>query len=215
MNTQLICTVIWGGCDLPCCLVDTRSPWKNPLHPSSGWKINLVGKVKDKARNGPNQLLWDIGPKGTELPLDRISDSCDSHVSKHQWGGCYWIRANGNGGIYIASQCIKRLVCEWVTTWEQVKGNSGGSRMHPRVHFADFFRVPSFVFFPAVLRSRYIWNMQRSKGNCNNWFIWYMICYILLTAIRLTPAGSSTVHIYTQTVHRTTQWNGIPRTEHT
>jgi len=27
----------------------------------------------------------------------------------------------------------------------------------------------------------------------------------LLTAIGLTPCGSSTVHIYTQTVHRTTQ----------
>jgi hypothetical protein len=27
----------------------------------------------------------------------------------------------------------------------------------------------------------------------------------LLTAIWLTPAGSSTVHIYTQTMHRTTQ----------
>jgi len=37
----------------------------------------------------------------------------------------------------------------------------------------------------------------------------------LLTAIGLTPGGSSTVHIYTQTVHRTTQWNGIHRREHT
>jgi len=27
----------------------------------------------------------------------------------------------------------------------------------------------------------------------------------LLTAIGLTPCGSSTVHIYTQTIHRTTQ----------
>jgi len=27
----------------------------------------------------------------------------------------------------------------------------------------------------------------------------------LLTAIGLTPSGSSTVHIYTQTIHRTTQ----------
>jgi len=36
----------------------------------------------------------------------------------------------------------------------------------------------------------------------------------LLTAIGLTPGGSSTVHIYTQTVHRTTQWNRIPRTGH-
>ena len=39
-----------------------------------------------------------------------------------------------------------------------------------------------------------------------------MICYdkiydmiYLLTAIGLTPGGSSTVHIYTQTIHRTTQ----------
>ena len=31
----------------------------------------------------------------------------------------------------------------------------------------------------------------------------YMI--YLLTAVWLTPGGSSTVHIYTQTVHRTTQ----------
>jgi len=33
--------------------------------------------------------------------------------------------------------------------------------------------------------------------------IWYDMTY--LTAIGLTPGGSSTVHIYTQTIHRTTQ----------
>jgi uncharacterized integral membrane protein len=32
-----------------------------------------------------------------------------------------------------------------------------------------------------------------------------LILIYLLTAIRLTPGGSSTVHIYTQTIHRTTQ----------
>jgi uncharacterized integral membrane protein len=32
-----------------------------------------------------------------------------------------------------------------------------------------------------------------------------LILVYLLTAIGLTPGGSSTVHIYTQTVHRTTQ----------
>jgi len=37
----------------------------------------------------------------------------------------------------------------------------------------------------------------------------------LLIVIALTPGGSSTVHIYIQTIHRTTQWNRIPRTEHT
>ena len=36
----------------------------------------------------------------------------------------------------------------------------------------------------------------------------------LLTAIGLTPSGSSTVHIYTQKIHRTTQRIWIPRTEH-
>ena len=32
-----------------------------------------------------------------------------------------------------------------------------------------------------------------------------MILIHLLTVIGLTPGGSSTVHIYTQTIHRTTQ----------
>jgi hypothetical protein len=40
--------------------------------------------------------------------------------------------------------------------------------------------------------------------------IWYMMIY-MLTAIDLTPGGSSTVHIYTQK----TQWNRRPTTEHT
>jgi len=37
----------------------------------------------------------------------------------------------------------------------------------------------------------------------------------LLTPIELTTGGSITVHIYTQTIHRTTQRNRIHRTEHT
>jgi hypothetical protein len=40
-------------------------------------------------------------------------------------------------------------------------------------------------------------------------FIYYIYIYIFLTAIGLTPGGSSTVHIYTQIIHR------IQRTEHT
>jgi hypothetical protein len=43
--------------------------------------------------------------------------------------------------------------------------------------------------------------------------IWYDISS--LTAIGFTPGGGSTVHIYTQTIHRTTQWDRIHRTEHT
>jgi len=37
----------------------------------------------------------------------------------------------------------------------------------------------------------------------------------LLTAIGLTAGASGTAHIYTQTIHRTAQWNGIPKTEPT
>jgi hypothetical protein len=42
--------------------------------------------------------------------------------------------------------------------------------------------------------------------------IWYII--YLLTAIGLTPGDRGTLHIYIQTVHRTTQLNIIRRTEH-
>jgi len=37
----------------------------------------------------------------------------------------------------------------------------------------------------------------------------------MLTATGLTPGGSSTVHSYTKTVHRTIQWSRTPRTQHT
>jgi len=39
-------------------------------------------------------------------------------------------------------------------------------------------------------------------------FILYILIY-LLTAIGLTPGGSSTVHIYTQTIHRTIQLTSL------
>jgi uncharacterized integral membrane protein len=45
----------------------------------------------------------------------------------------------------------------------------------------------------------------RNVGNyLNNDTVQYDMIY-LLTAIGLPPGGSSTVHIYTQTIHRTTQ----------
>jgi len=36
-----------------------------------------------------------------------------------------------------------------------------------------------------------------------------LIVIYLLTAMRLTPGGSSTVHIYTQIIHRTTQLTSL------
>jgi len=46
--------------------------------------------------------------------------------------------------------------------------------------------------------------VARIRAVCAVKYIWYHIIY-LSTAIGLTPSGSSTVHIYTQTIYRTTQ----------
>jgi hypothetical protein len=48
-----------------------------------------------------------------------------------------------------------------------------------------------------------------SLSSCVFYYYYYYYYYYYLTAIELKPGGSSTVHIYTQTVHR------IQRTEHT
>ena len=42
-------------------------------------------------------------------------------------------------------------------------------------------------------------------SSCMNDSVFILILIYLLTAIGLSSGGSSTVHIYTQTIHRTTQ----------
>jgi hypothetical protein len=49
-----------------------------------------------------------------------------------------------------------------------------------------------------------LYGLLTAEGSCF-WPGTYDMIY-LLTAIGLTPGGSSTVHIYTQTIHRTTQF---------
>jgi hypothetical protein len=44
------------------------------------------------------------------------------------------------------------------------------------------------------------------------YFLFYFNMTYLLTAIRLKPSRSSTAHIYTQAMHRSTQWNAIHKT---
>jgi len=46
------------------------------------------------------------------------------------------------------------------------------------------------------------WTDERTDGWLDGWVSGWMD---LLTVIGLTPVGNSTVHIYTQTIHRTTQ----------
>ena len=46
---------------------------------------------------------------------------------------------------------------------------------------------------------------RTSVDGCANLGRYRSVLIYLLTAIGLTPGGISTVHIYTQTIHRTTQ----------
>jgi len=62
-----------------------------------------------------------------------------------------------------------------------------------------------------------VWTVCASKctEGVSNEDVWDEDMMYLLSAVWLTPGGSGTVHIYTQTIHRKTQWNRIHRTEHT
>jgi hypothetical protein len=51
-----------------------------------------------------------------------------------------------------------------------------------------------------------------ADGSSMEMDVWYLILIYLFTATGLTPSGNSTLHIYTQTIHTTTQWNRIHRT---
>jgi len=69
------------------------------------------------------------------------------------------------------------------------------------------FEVPMMtkVYYPIQNGYHFLWDIEG--------FPLYDMIY--LTAIRLTPGGSSTVHIYTQIMHRTTQsTQTIHRTKH-
>jgi hypothetical protein len=57
------------------------------------------------------------------------------------------------------------------------------------------------VSVTEVSRSHYV---NDDCKTARNWNKFYGMVY-LSTAIGLTPGGSSTVHIYTQTIYRTTQ----------
>jgi hypothetical protein len=61
-----------------------------------------------------------------------------------------------------------------------------------------------YAVLEAVFESRtYEIGMWSAHYHCGGQFLGYDIC--LLTAVGLTPGGSSTVHVYTETIHRTTQ----------
>jgi hypothetical protein len=59
-------------------------------------------------------------------------------------------------------------------------------------------------FYPEKNNYEVVVNLRSTNFKSIYIYI-YIYLFIFLTAIALTPGGSSTVHIYTQTIHRTTQ----------
>ena len=63
----------------------------------------------------------------------------------------------------------------------------------------DIYDMIYMIWYDMI----YIWYMIWYDIWYDIWYIWYDI--YLLTAIGLTPGGSSMVHIFIKTIHRTTQ----------
>jgi len=117
-----------------------------------------------------------------------------------------WPRYNQNNKLVcMKSACwYFYIVIEIEFTWQFLKNPhiifhvtpSSGSRILPCGWTGMMNVIVDFSILQMCLMMR----------------IWVVMMYILLTAIGLTPGGSSTVHIYTHTVYRTTKWNRIHRT---
>jgi len=71
--------------------------------------------------------------------------------------------------------------------------------MEHKICFIFLYNFCSKHFLPQIVIS------SCAEGGYKNTLIFIYIYIYLLTAIGLTPSGSNTVHIYTQTIHRTTQ----------
>ena len=84
----------------------------------------------------------------------------------------------------------------------------------PRLFYGKIVLFISRHYYRTTLIFNKNFDFHKKNGLCqwNTNSSWYIYNIFLLTAIGLTPSGSSTVHIYTQIIHRTTQWNRIHRT---
>jgi len=73
----------------------------------------------------------------------------------------------------------------------------------PLAQWQSVISLETMMWWPQISHMISFINHVNSYFIDDMIIIWYMI--YLLTAIGLSPGGSSTVHIYTQTIHRTTQ----------
>jgi len=127
-----------------------------------------------------------------------------------------------NGEDFTSNMHISSALCcmkkEWLSRWKfnyimlKESGNVTWYFLY-KIYFLMLciilYLFVLVIFFPfrQIHRGEVISTGVRIKKGSNTIY--------LLTAIGLARGDISTVHIYTQTLHRTTQWNRIPRTEHT
>ena len=114
----------------------------------------------------------------------------------------------------ISSWERRSMICATVRT--QSCRNEGITDFVTIIVAQPFQKFPALYgtqMFSTVFRRTHHWTLpwlmnrifklaQYFKIHLNIFFLWYGMIY-LLTAIGLSPGGSSTVHIYTQTIHRT------------
>ena len=109
----------------------------------------------------------------------------------------------------FATSCVFVLFpCSWVGVSETRKIIFHMGKIGKHCHrFLENLCTPKLrSFILSVLIHTHTHTDGQKSWFCNSILpqIWYDMIY-LLTAIGLSPGGSSTVHIYTQTIHRTIQ----------
>ena len=114
-------------------------------------------------------------------------------------GGGYWVFWRScRGYVESISRNLDRQKSRNIFGRTVKTHAPGTNHIAPKYKYNDIYRPAYFTYC-----SCYLWYDM----------IWYDMIYFL-AAIVSTPVGSSTVHIYTQTVHRTTKWSRIHRREH-
>ena len=115
---------------------------------------------------------------------------------------CYYTQNNAASAVHLwVTVCyyIIRQAWSWAS-WPMKMGAEMLSRNVSNKLSTDAAQHPrtSNTLMPETLTSQHYDTIWYS------YMIWYDMIYFL-SAIGLPPGGSSTVHIYTQTIHRTTQ----------
>jgi len=131
-----------------------------------------------------------------------------------------------SGGVEIFLRCFALITDTVMRLHDLIRQkrlvfyNSPWKQIYDSLKFTNTFLQWNWEIHKSTRGRTPFWKPQccaRARKICLTRFKPYLIFYMIypLTAIGLPPGGSSTVHICSKTIHRTTQWNTIPSMEHT